>query len=123
LFTPKFANENCIQAKESYPTTSKIHEAKKARSVSNFENHKYLQYFYKICMILFKNKLWKGKVWWYQHQNSKPRLQKYLLYLKVKRNIRLPYFKYMRQNWKAKHPPIIRNLSAISNFLKYKNKR
>ena len=54
---------------------------KKGRCVSNFENHKYLQYFfYKKCMILFKNKLWKGKVWWYQHRNSKRRLQKYLFY-------------------------------------------
>lgn len=36
LFAPKFANENCIQAKESYPTTSKIHEAKKNEKCFKF---------------------------------------------------------------------------------------
>lgn len=79
---------------------------KKGRCVSNFENHKYLQYFfYKKCMIFFKNKLWKGKVWWYQHRNSKRRLQKYLFYWKVKRNIRFTIFQINALKLGGKTPP------------------
>lgn len=106
MFTPRFANANCIQAKESYPATSKIHEAKKREMCFKFwESQVSPVFFYKKCMILFKNKLWKGKVWWYQHRNSKRRLQKYLFYWKVKRNIRFTIFQINALKLGGKKPP------------------